>query len=129
MIILDTSFVIDYLRGSEAVRDIIGEDEEFAITSITYHEILVGLKRKKSRKEEKVFRRFLSELRVLPFDEEAAEESSNIVARLMAIGREVNALDILIAGIAIANGAEKIVTRDADFGEIAKVSDVEVILY
>jgi len=38
----------------------------------------------------------------------AAEGSSNIAAKLSAIGREVNALDVLIAGIAVANGIEKI---------------------
>ncbi|BAJ50778.1 hypothetical protein CSUB_C0921 [Candidatus Caldarchaeum subterraneum] len=47
----------------------------------------------------------------------AAEESSEIAARLLASGKEVNALDILIAGIAVANGIEKIATRDKDFLE------------
>jgi len=48
---------------------------------------------------------------------------------LIAIGREVNALNILIAGIDIANGADKIITIDSDFEEIAKVSDIEAVLY
>jgi len=73
--------------------------------------------------------RCLAEVKILPFDVKAAEESSNIAARLMAMGREVNALDILIAGIAIADGADKIITRDKDFEEMAKVSDVEIVLY
>ncbi len=47
----------------------------------------------------------------------------------MAIGREVNALDILIAGIAVAHGANKIITRDQDFKEISKVSDIDVVFY
>ena len=130
MIVLDTSFLIDYFRGVEATHDLVDEDDvDVAITTITYHEILTGLKRRKSKKEEKFFKRFFSEVRILPFDVKAAEESSSIAVRLMALGKEVNALDILIAGIAIANGAEKIVTRDSDFEEIAKVSDIEVILY
>jgi len=87
------------------------------------------LKRKRSRREERFFKRFFSEVKILPFDVNAAEESSSIAARLMAIGSVVNALDIMIAGIAIANGVNKIVTRDRDFEEIAKVSDVEVVLY
>ena len=128
MIVLDTSFLIDYFKGVKATQGLVYEDD-IAITTITYHEILTGLKRKKSKKGEKFFKRFFSEVRILPFDVKAAEESSNIAARLMALGREVNALDILIAGIAIANGAEKIITRDSDFEEIAKVSDIEVVLY
>ena len=129
MIVLDTSFLIDYFRGVEATYDLVSEDDDVAVTAITYHEILTGLKRKRSKKEEKFFKRFFSEVKILPFDVKAAEESSSIAARLMAIGREVNALDILIAGIAIANGADKIITSDEDFKEIAKVSDLDVVLY
>ena len=129
MIVLDTSYVIDYLRGVSAARDLVDDEDEIAITAITYHEIMTGLKRKKNRKEERILRRFLSEIRILPFDTNAADESSSIAARLMAVGKTVNALDILIAGIAIASGAEKIITGDSDFLEIAKVSNIEVVLY
>jgi len=128
MIVLDTSFLIDYFRGVKVTYSLVDE-EDIAITTITYHEILTGLKRKRSKREEKFFKRFFSEIRMLPFDVRAAEESSSIAARLMAMGKEVNALDILITGIAIANGADKIITRDSDFETIAKVSDIEVVLY
>ena len=128
MIVLDTSFLIDYFRGVKVTCSLVDE-EDIAITTITYHEILTGLKRKRSKREEKFFKRFFSEIRMLPFDVRAAEESSSIAARLTAIGKDVNALDILIAGIAIANGADKIITRDSDFEIIAKVSDIEVVLY
>lgn len=128
MIVLDTSFLIDYFKGVKATYSLVDEDD-IAITTITYHEILTGLKRKRSKREEKFFKRFFSEIRTLPFDVRAAEESSGIAARLMAIGKDVNALDILITGIAIANGADKIITRDSDFETIAKVSDIEVVLY
>ena len=128
MIVLDTSFLIDYFKGVKATYSLVDEDD-IAITTITYHEILTGLKRKRSKREEKFFKRFFSEIRTLPFDVRAAEESSSIAARLMAIGKDVNALDILITGIAIANGADKIITRDSDFETIAKVSDIEVVLY
>ena len=129
MIVLDTSFLIDYLRGVEATYDLTDEENEVAITTVTYHEIMVGLKRKRSKREEKFFRRLFSEVKILPFDIKAAEESSSIAARLMAIGKEINALDILIAGIAIANGADRIITRDTDFKEVAKISDIDVVLY
>lgn len=129
MIVLDTSFLIDYLRGVEVTYDLTDEENEVAITAITYHEIMVGLKRKRSKREEKFFRRLFSEVKILPFDTKAAEESSSIAARLMAIGKEINALDILIAGIAIANGADRIITRDTDFKEVAKISDIDIVLY
>lgn len=103
MIVLDTGFIVDYLRGVETTRNLVSEDEDVAVTTITYHEILTSLKRKKSKKEEKFFRKFFSEVRILPFDVKAAEESSGIASRLAAIDREVNAPNILITGVAIAN--------------------------
>ena len=59
----------------------------------------------------------------------AAEKSSEIMADLMTAGRSVNALDVLIAGIAIVNGAEKIATGDKDFIEISKVSELKTLVY
>ena len=34
---------------------------------------------------------------------------------LLRIGQQVNALDVLIAGTAVANGAEKIISKDRDY--------------
>lgn len=44
------------------------------------------------------------------------------------MGRPINALDTLISGIAVSNGAEKIVTSDRDLEEVAKVADVKIQL-
>jgi hypothetical protein len=38
-------------------------------------------------------------------------------------------VDVLITGIAVINGAEKIVSRDINFISIGKVSDLEVLVY
>lgn len=128
MILLDTSFLIDYFKGVESTRRIV-YGEEVATTVINYHEISAGLKRRRAKREEMFFKRFFASIPVLEYDLKAAEESSYIAAMLLAAGREVNALDILIAGIALANGIERIATRDKDFQEIGKVSDIEIITY
>lgn len=127
MILLDTSFLIDYFRGVEETRDIL--DKEPVVSTISYHEIMTGIKLKKATKEKQYFTRFFSEVRLLPFHREAANFSSYINAKLLAIGKNVNALDILIAGTAIANGVFFVATRDSGFTEIAKVSDIEAIIY
>ncbi|MEM3083244.1 MAG: PIN domain-containing protein, partial [Candidatus Caldarchaeum sp.] len=114
MILLDTSFLIDYFRGVEATRDIV-KGQEVTTTVITYHEISTGLKNARAKREEIFFRRFFASTSILEYDLRAAEESSEIAARLLASGKEVNALDIIIAEIAVANGIEKIATRDKDF--------------
>lgn len=127
MIVLDTSFLIDLFKGERRTLSIL--DSDVATTIITYHEILSGIKHKKAKKEEMFFRRFFSKIKILEFDLNAAERSSEIMADLLIAGRPVNTLDVLIAGIAIANGAEKIATRDKDFMEISKVSLLETLFY
>ena len=103
MIVLDTSFLIDLFKGERKTLSIV--DSDVATTVITYHEILSGIKHKKAKKEEMFFRRFFSKIKILEFDLNAAEKSSEIMADLLTAGRPVNTLDVLIAGIAIANGA------------------------
>ncbi len=46
----------------------------------------------------------------------------------MRLGRPVNPLDVLISGIAVANGADTIVTSDGDFQTIQKVANIDVLL-
>ena len=126
MIVLDTSVLIDYFRGKSF--DIV-ENSDAVTTVITYHEIISGIKHKKAKKEEIFFRRFFSDIKVLDFDLKASEESSEIMGRLLNIGKIVNTLDVLIAGIAVTNGADKIVSRDKDFLEISKVTGLEIEVY
>lgn len=127
MIVLDTSTLIDFFRGVEKTREFMQED--VTTTAVSYYEILSGVKHRKARKEEKFFRRFFSEIEILDFDLRAAEEASDIMGRLLSLGTPVNSTDVLIAGIAVVNGAEKIVSRDRDFINIGKVSDLEVLVY
>ena len=127
MIILDTSFLIDFFKGDEGTQEIIRTD--VATTTITYHEILSGIKHREAKKEGEFFRQFFSRIMILDFDLSAAKKSSEIMAKLLSSGKAVNALDVLIAGIAIANGAEKVATRDGDFLELSKVAELEVQVY
>ena len=47
---------------------------------------------------------------------------------LFKLGFPVNALDILIAAIAVTTVANKIVTLDRDFLQIAKITDLDIII-
>jgi tRNA(fMet)-specific endonuclease VapC len=127
LIILDTSALIDLFRGGNEILKSL--DGDVASTTISYHEIYVGIKRQKARAEERFFRRLFSDIKILNLDRSSAERSSEIMSRLMAIGISVNAFDVLIAGIAEANGAETLITRDRDFESIAKVSELNIKVY
>jgi predicted nucleic acid-binding protein len=99
------------------------------VTIISFYEIMAGIQRLKSPKEEKIFRHFFSDIGILEFTIPAADITSGIGARMAATGNRVNAFDILIAGIALFHHAGAIITADADFMEIAKYADSGVIHY
>ena len=128
MIVLDTSFLIDYFRN-DSLRDTIPQGENVAVTVISYYEIMAGIRRLKSPREEKFFRHFFSDVEILTFNLPAAEIASDIGARMAKEGTRVNAFDILIAGIALAAHAPAIITADSDFDDIAKFSGIIVRNY
>ena len=128
MIILDTSYLIDFFKNEE-LKSLIPDNEKPVVTIITYYEIMAGIQRLKFPKEEKFFRHFFSDSEILEFTLPAADIASSIGARMAATGNRVNAFDILIAGSALFYHAGAIITADADFIEIAKYADIEVIRY
>lgn len=128
MIVLDTSFLIDYFRN-EDIAHLLPEGENAAVTTISYYEIMAGIQRLKSPREEKFFRHFFSDVEILDFDLTAADIASGIGARMAKEGNRVNAFDILITGIALAHHAEIIITADTDFNEIAKYAGIEIRVY
>jgi predicted nucleic acid-binding protein len=128
LIVLDTSYLIDFFKNEE-LKSLIPDNEKPVVTIISYYEIMAGIQRLKSPKEEKFFRHFFSDSEILEFTLPAADIASRIGARMAATGNRVNAFDILIAGIALFYHAGAIITAGADFIEIAKYADIEVILY
>jgi predicted nucleic acid-binding protein len=128
MIVLDTSFLIDYFRDRE-LESWLPEGEKTAVTVITFYEIMAGIKRLRSQQEDRFFRRFFGTVDILGVDTPSAEIASDITARLTGLGVQVNAFDVLIAGTAIANRATTIITADKDFREIAKTADIDVTFY
>jgi len=128
MIILDTSFLIDFFRNAH-LASAIPADSKPATTVISYYEVMSGIKRIKSPKESQFFSHFFSDIEILPFNLSAAGIAADIGGRMASHGNLVNAFDICIAGIAIANHAKEILTSDTDFLEISKYSGLEVRRY
>jgi len=120
--------VIDFFKNEE-LKSLIPDNEKPTVTIISYYEIMAGIQRLKSPKEEKFFRHFFSDIEILEFTIPAADIASGIGARMAATGNRVNAFDILIAGIALFHHAVAIITADADFIEIAKYANFDVIRY
>jgi len=100
--------------------------DSIGISTVTLFELLHPLHHRKLEVQEKIVKSFVHQLRLLPLDLDAAKESAKIMGSLLRIGQPVNALDVLIAGTALANGAEKLISTDRDFEKIAKVSDLKL---
>ncbi len=132
MILFDTSAIIDFLKGGVKVKSIVEEvernRESVYTTVISQYELLTPVYHKGIKFEERNIRAFLRRSVVLPLDQNAAEESSRIMGGLFKLGLPVNALDTLIAGIAIATGADKIATLDRDFEQIAKITELDIVI-
>ncbi len=98
------------------------------MTSISFFELLSPIFHRRLLKREKVVRAFARESLFLGLDAAATEEASKIMGSLLRIGKPINALDVLISGIAVANGADEIVTSDKDFQTIQKVANISVTM-
>ncbi len=135
MIILDSTVLIDLFKGNNVAKALIDEvnespeDETVATTVISYYEIFTGIKHRASSKEDAFFRQFFANIEILDLDRKAAEEASEIMARLLNEGCPVKPLDVLIAGIAKANGANKIIAGDRHFECISGIVDFEIAVY
>jgi predicted nucleic acid-binding protein len=130
MMLLDTSALIELLKGNpvitSAVRESESKGDDVAFSSVSLFELLQSVYHRKQPQQERKIKAMAAQAFVLPLDVRAAEESAKIMGSLLRVGRPVNALDVLIAGTAAANGASVLVTSDRDFLEIEKVSDLKI---
>ncbi len=122
--ILDSSFVIDLLKGDKAAVKLAQEIEETPVgtTTITVFEVFQGAK----DSELAHIRKFFSQMIVLPLDTEAAERAGLIQKQLKIMGKIIDPEDCMIAGIAILH-KKKIVTRNAKHFE--KIPGISVVTY
>ena len=130
MIVFDTSAAVDFLRGGAKTKSLVESIEKtgdaVAVTTVSLFELLSPIQHRRLLKEEKAVRAFVRRTVLLGLDSNSATEASKIMGALLRLGIPINPLDTLISGIAVANGAEKIVTSDHDFEEIAKIADLKI---
>ena len=128
---LDTSFLIDFLRGEGDTRTtylrLKSGGHRFVTTTVVAFELFRGVdKRGRVKTEEQAVRRLLTQLVVWHLDVEAAERASRIYTELERTGEPVGVNDCLTAAIALTNGCQKIVSRDAHF---EKIPGLELLTY
>ncbi len=128
MVVLDTSFLIDMLRGKKETLKILNRRENLFTTQINMYEIVKGLffKNISSSKFAEVFEMFHN-IRVLPFDDVALIKSAEIFAELSRKGQEIHDFDCIIVGIALSRGINKVVTKNVE--HFKRIKDIKVEEY
>lgn len=125
MVCLDTSVLIDYLKGDQGIVALVAsyvKEEKLSTTAVSEYELL----RHPDKLKRDVAQELLSTMKIYDFDRDAADESSRIYRRLNEEGSKINENDILIAGIALAN-KELLLTRDNGFNRIGEKSRIRVL--
>lgn len=125
MVCLDTSILIDYLKGDTGIVALIAsyaKEEKLSTTAISEYELL----RHPDKLKRELAQELLSSMKIYYFDRDAASESSKIYRTLKAEGNKINENDILIAGIVLSNN-ELLITRDDGFRHIGEASRIRVI--
>lgn len=126
---LDTSFLIDFLRGEPNTRAVYirlkSEGYSFATTSVNAFEIFRGVdKRGRIKGEEEAVRKLLARLVIWNLDIEAAERCSRIYSELEKTGKPIGVNDCFTAAIAITQGCQKIVSDDKHFERISGIERI-----
>lgn len=111
-----------YFRGNEKVIQnfsrYLKKHQKINISIITYYEILSGLKHRDAYKQIDSFQQFVSQNTILPVSIESMNISAGKYAELRKQGTPIDDVDLLIAGIAMANNLIMITNNSKHFGKI-----------
>ncbi len=110
--VLDTDTISYYLRGSKSVKDkFVQHQYELASTTINYAELMYGLKKRDNKKYLPKVEMIFDNIKIYDFDKKSAAVFSSLKADMQAKGIVVADMDLMIAGIALANG-EKLISNN-----------------
>ena len=128
MKLLDTTFLIDLLRGKKETAKLLNGKEVLVTTQTNMYELIKGLflKNVSSSKFKEVIDMF-DNIRVLPFDDNAVIKSADIYSEFIKKGKKIHNFDCIIAGIALSNGITNIVTKNVK--HFNRISGIKVEHY
>jgi len=115
-VLIESSAIIDYLKGNKKVKEVILNSEDFYVSSLTVYEILLG-----KVKESEIFD-FLSAFKIIYPTKKDAIIGSQIYKKLKDRGKLIGGFDILISAQAI-NRRLTLVTKDSDFLKVKEEFD------
>lgn len=128
--ILDSTFLIDVLRGETAVGELITELDTSGtpfVSSITVMELVEGIHLTTvTDRERRAVEQLLAEVHELHFDRECAFRAGRLNAELVSAGEPIDETDVMIAATGLVHD-QPVVTRNVDHFE--RVDGLEVTSY
>ena len=124
--LIDTDILSRFFRRDPLVVARFGEYtkhfDHITFSIVTYYEILSGLKHRDAHRQLAAFLDFSAEQRILPLNQEAADQAARLYAATRKAGTPVDDIDILIAGIALAHDRVVITHNTAHFSRLPGVA-------
>lgn len=118
--LLDTNIISFYLKGDERLKEIVSINiDSSAIPIISYYEIVSGLQSINASKRINKFEEFCELIDIINLDKASILDSCGIYSALKKSGNLIDDIDILIAGIALANNLVMITDNISHFERIA----------
>ncbi|MHB8545028.1 MAG: PIN domain-containing protein [Leptospirales bacterium] len=123
--LVDTDILSRFFRNDpkvvEQMTTYVGEHGVVSLSIITYYEVLSGLLHRDAGRQLNAFLAFSSLHRVLPLTQTAADHAARLYALTRKEGTPIDDIDLLIAGIALANGMAIATHNTAHFGKLPGV--------
>lgn len=120
--LIDTDILSLYFKGHDQViarfSSYLESHQRINFSIISYYEILSGLKHRDANKQLELFIQFSAQSNILPVSTESVSISAEKYAQLRKQGTPVDDIDLLIAGIAIANDLVMVTNNNKHFGKI-----------
>ena len=116
-LLLDTSAIIEYMRGSASATEIIDGEEDISISVISHYETLIGIQDKKAEEKAGFF---FEKFPLLPVTKEDSARAVKFYEFLKSKGKMINVIDLLIAAQCDNRGLV-LLTKDMDFEKLEKI--------
>jgi tRNA(fMet)-specific endonuclease VapC len=115
MVCLDTDIIVNFLRNERSAVAMLQKLKEkghpLKTTTINSFELWKGAFRKKKVDGKKAVEECLMDLEIMNLDKSSSKKAAEIFESLISKGEMIDALDVMIAAIAISNN-EKILTKN-----------------
>lgn len=125
MIILDSSFVIDYLRGKPEAKKIyekISKEDFVYATLFSYQEVTFLPIERDNDNELAEVNSFFEKIKILYPTKSSMIKANRIISYLKKKGSLIGIIDCLIAGIAIEKNAKLLTFNKKDFEKIPNIA-------